>query len=335
VFARCAGRSVRRIVATSGTMLNLIAIAAHQRGVPPPPQLNNFAVAAEEIAKVRRLLVKANREERLRIEGLDNKRVDLIVAGACLADYVLREVQAKEMVACTWALREGVVLDFIARHLKGIEETERFTEPRHRSVARFARHLGEIGTHGAHVAQLALQLFDQLQSDLSLPAEAREWLEFASLLHDIGHHIGHKDHQRHAYYLITNGELLGFRPEELEIIGQIARYHCKAPPKDSDPGYAALPKGTRRTVRALSALLRIADGLDRSHYGVVREVTATRRGNRLVLSLRTEGDDPELEIWEARRRAGLLENVLDVEVDFRSMVVDQDVYADRIASVSR
>lgn len=335
VFLQCAKRSIRRVVGTSGTMLNLISIAAQRRGDPPIPHLNNFAVSADEIDKVRRLLTKISRAERLRVEGLDNKRVDLIVAGACLADYVLRQLRAKELVACTWALREGVVLDFIKRHHKGIEEAERFTEPRRRSVARFARHLGEIGTHGPQVAQLALQLFDQLQSDLSLSAEAREWLEFAALLHDIGHHIGHKDHQRHSYYLITNGELLGFRPDELEIIGQIARYHRKAAPKDADPGYAALPKSARRTVRALSALLRIADGLDRSHYGVVREVTVTRRGNRLILILKTDGDDPELEIWEARRRAALLEHVLGVEIDFQSTVFDQDSYAHRTASASR
>ncbi len=335
VFAACAGRSIRSVIATSGTMLNLISIAARQRGEPPVAHLNNFAVSAEEVARVRRQLVKSSREERLRIDGLDNKRVDLIVAGACLAEYVLRQLRAKELVACTWALREGVVLDFISRHLKGIEETERFTEPRRRSVARFARHLGEIGTHGPQVAQLALQLFDQLQDDLSLPSEAREWLEFASLLHDIGHHIGHKDHQRHSYYLITNGELLGFRPDELEVIGQIARYHRKAPPKDSDESYAALPKTVRRIVRALSALLRIADGLDRSHYGVVRGVTATRRGNRMTLNLKTDGDNPELEIWEARRRVALLENILEINIDFQWTAGTHDTYAHRAASVSR
>ena len=335
VFERLADRPIRRVVGTSGTLLNLISIAASQRDDAVNDHLNNLSVSAGEISRVRRLLTKASREERLRIKALDNKRVDLIVVGACLADYALRQLRAKEMVACTWALREGVVLDFISRHLPGIEETERFADPRRRSVARFARHIGEIGTHGQQVAQLALQLFDQLQGDLSLPAEARDWLEFAALLHDIGHHIGHKDHQRHAYYLITNGELLGFRPEELEIIGQIARYHRKATPKDSDPGYAALPKSARRAVRALSALLRVADGLDRSHYSVVREVRVTRRGKRMVLHLKTERDDPELEIWEARRRAGLLEDMLGVDIDFHVTIGSQAEYAHRTASISR
>jgi exopolyphosphatase/guanosine-5'-triphosphate,3'-diphosphate pyrophosphatase len=316
-----AKRDVHRVIGTSGTMLNLISIAGNLRGDPPDGHLNNFAVTAEEITRVRRLLTKADRGERLKVKGLDSKRVDTIVAGACLADYVMQEVGAKEMVACTWALREGVMLDFIARHRKGIEEIERFADPRRRSINRFARHLGaaegDAGEHGRHVARLALRLFDQLQDDLRLNADAREWLEFAAMLHDIGHHIDHKNHQRHSYYLITNGELLGFRREEVEIIGQAARYHRKATPKDSDEEYRALSSSDRQTVRALSALLRIADGLDRSHYGVVHDVTVARRSERVVLQLVTAGEDAELEVWEARRRAELLEKLLGQHIEFR------------------
>jgi exopolyphosphatase/guanosine-5'-triphosphate,3'-diphosphate pyrophosphatase len=333
ILLRSPRRSVRRVIGTSGTMLNLIAMAGHQRGEPPNGHLNNFTVSAEEIARLRRLLCKSDRTERMRMDGLDGKRVDLIVPGACLADYILRRLGAREMVACTWALREGVLLDFIARHRKGIEESARFADPRHRSVARFARHLGDFGEHPKQVARLALQLYDQLEDDLGLPPEAREWLEFAALLHDVGHHIGHKDHQRHSYYLITNGELLGFRRDELEIIGQTARYHRKAAPKDADEDFRALPRGTRRVVRALSAVLRIADGLDRTHYGVVRDITVVRRSDRLILQLQTAGDDTALEIWEARRRAGLLGEILGLDVDFQVQEEDRD--AERTAPSPR
>lgn len=334
ILARLRRRGVRRVIGTSGTMLNLVSIAGYQRGDPPNGYLNNFTIAADELTRVRRLLIKADRAERLRIKGLDGKRVDLIVAGACLADFIMRRLAATELVACTWALREGVLLDFLARHRKGIEETQRFADPRRRSVARLARHLGEIGIHGEHVAHLALQLFDQLADVLALPAAAREWLEFAALLHDVGHHIAHKDHQRHSYYLITHGDLLGFRRDEVEIIGRIAGYHRKAVPKESDEPFATLSKPERRTVRAASALLRIADGLDRSHYGVVRDVDVTRRAHRLTLELHTDGEDAELETWEARRRVGLLHELLKCAIDFRIVPRSENRHADRAASVS-
>lgn len=318
VLAAMAGRNVRRVVGTSGTMLNLIAMAGHLRGEPPGVHLNHFTVGAGDITHLRRLLADSDREHRAQLKGLDAKRVDLIVAGVHLADYVLRELGAREVVACTWALREGVLLDFIARHRKGIEEVERFSDPRRRSVARLARHLGEIGNHGPQVARLAVRLFDQLAAGLRLLPEARDWLEYAALLHDVGHHISHHNHQAHSYYLITNGDLLGFRRDEIEIIGQVARYHRKGTPKASDPAHAVLPAPLRRTVRRLVALLRVADGLDRSHYGVVRDIDVSRRGDRLLLRVHTDGEDAVLEINEARERAKLLERFLGLTLDFKT-----------------
>jgi exopolyphosphatase/guanosine-5'-triphosphate,3'-diphosphate pyrophosphatase len=233
-----------------------------------------------------------------------------------LTDFILQRVGAKQLVACTWALREGVLLDFISRHRKHIEENERFQTPRGRSVARLARHLGETGEHGPRIARLALRLFDQLEGDLGVDAESRELLEYAALLHDVGHHIDHANHHRHSYYLITNGELFGFSREELEIMGLVARYHRKAVPKPSDAEFRALPQKARHTVRALSAVLRIADALDRTHYGVVRDITVSRRGSRATLVLDTAGD-AQLELWEAKQRAGLLADVLGLDVEFR------------------
>jgi exopolyphosphatase/guanosine-5'-triphosphate,3'-diphosphate pyrophosphatase len=127
---------------------------------------------------------------------------------------------------------------------------------------------------------------------------------------------------------------LGFRRAEVEIIGQIAGYHRKAVPKESDEPFAALSKPERRIVRAASALLRIADGLDRSHYGVVRDVDVTRRGHRLILELHTNGDDAELETWEAGRRAGLLQELLECVIDLRIVPRSENRHADRAASVS-
>lgn len=308
---------VKRVVGCSGTMLNLISIAGHLRGDPPNGHLNNFAVSTAEIERAARLITRSDRAARLQIRGLDAKRVDLITAGACLVVHILRRIRAKQLVACTYALREGVLLDFMARHKKGIEETERFATPRRRSVARLARHLGETSEHGTRVARLALLLFDHLQGELELNEPAREWLEFAALLHDVGHHIDHKNHHRHSYYLITNGELLGFRRDELEIIAQTARYHRKSPPKDSDPEQRLLPRSSRETVRKLTALLRVADALDRSHYGVVRDLEFRRQNGTLTVGLRTGGEDAAFEIWEADRRARMLEEALGLNLKFR------------------
>ncbi|MFN7953297.1 MAG: Ppx/GppA phosphatase family protein [bacterium] len=317
VLARFRARGAKRVIGTSGTLNNLVAMAAASGGGEPPEHLEGLAVSPESIRRLRRKLAKGDRARRLAVPGLDPKRVDLVVAGAVLADHVLTRLGARELVACTYALREGVLLDHIARHRRGIEEQEQFPDPRYRSVARLIRHLGEPNRHGQQVAKLSIRLFDQLRDSLGLSGATRDWLELAALMHDIGQHISRKNHHRHSYYLITNGELLGFRRDEIEIIAQIARYHRKQVPKPSDGSYGMLSKRERQIVRALAALLRVADGLDRSHYGVVRDVTVARRDRRVVLELTTGGDDAALEIGEARNRVALLEELLGEVVTFR------------------
>lgn len=307
--------AVHRVIGTSGTMLNLIALAGHRGGVSPEGYLDNFEVAADEITLLRRVLQKADRRTRLQMKGLDAKRVDMILPGAMLADQILRSLRAVRMVGCTWSLREGVLLDFIARHPRRIAEAENFEDPRRRSVARLLRRFGDHQAHGEHTAELAKQLFARVYERLELPPESCEMLVYASLLHDIGHHIAHADHQHHSYYLIANCELLGFRREEIEIIALTARYHRKGPPKDLDPGFAGLGKVERRIVRGLCAILRVADALDRSHYGVVRSLDLLGRGNELRLVLQTLGDDAALEVWEARRRLPLLEQLLEAQIE--------------------
>jgi exopolyphosphatase/guanosine-5'-triphosphate,3'-diphosphate pyrophosphatase len=316
-LATAARRKVRRVVTTSGTLQTLVSMAAHRLGVHPGTQIHGLEVPASEVRELARDLAQSDRETRLAMRGVDPKRVDLLVAGALLADLVLRRIKAKRVQACTWALREGLLSDYISRHARGIEESARITDVRRRSVVRLARHFGAPPAHSERVARLALRLFDQLRARLRLKAESREWLEYAALLHDVGHLIGHEDHHRHSYYLIVNSELFGFRREEIETIGQIAlHHHRKGTPKPGESGSEPLPAETWRQIRALAAILRLAEGLERSHYGAVREAKVVARGRRVTIELQTQRD-AALELWEARRRTELLAKLLDADVVLR------------------
>ena len=330
-----AATGVDTLVGTSGTMLNLLSMTGHQIGQPPGNHLNQFSVTSEQFSRNCRRIAKSNRIERSRMAGLDSKRVDLIVPGAYLADFVASRLGVSQVTGCTWALREGVLLDFIHRHRKGIEESERLSDPRRRSTVRFMRHLGDDGRHGEHVARLALELFDQIHQsfdDLQLPPKAREWLEYAALMHDIGHRIRHKGHQRHSYYLISNAELLGFTREEIEVIALIARYHRKSMPKATDAGMRELGKDLARTVEMMSAIIRVADALDRTHYGVVHHLRVTVGRAAIKINLTTGANDAELEVWEAERRSRLLEELLGRKISFE---IQKKKHAEKSASLSR
>ncbi len=306
-----------RVIGTSGTILSLGAVAVTAARGTPPGDLRNLRVTAKQIRRLRKDLVSLDLEERLAVPGLDPRRADLVVAGAVLLDTILRELGAEELTLCTLALREGLVLDYIRRHRREITQAERIPDIRRRSTIELAERCNYFAEHAQQVARLSLALFDQTRGVHGLTDREREWLEYASLMHDLGVHISYEAHHRHSYYLIKNGALRGFDPEEIEVIALVARYHRRGTPKKSHEAYATLSPPLRRTVRLLASILRLAESLDRSHAQVISALEIRDDGKETVLQLRAAAD-AELELWAAHRHREPFEELVGKPVRFEA-----------------
>ena len=309
-----AGRGFERLIGTSGTILSLGTMAVAESG-DVPEDIRNRRVPAKALRRLRKRLVEADITERLRIPGMDPRRADLSVAGAVLFDTIVRRLGADEFTLCDLALREGLVLDYIRRNSARIRKVERYPDVRRRSIVELGERCGYWAEHAQQVARLALNIFDQTRSVHGLAETEREWLEYGALMHDIGVHISYERHHRHSYYLIKNGDLRGFSPLEIEVMALIARYHRQATPKKGHEGYGDLRGSLRRSVRALSAMVRLAEGLDRSHAQALSGLDLYPRGEDYLVRLRTTGD-AELELWAAHRHVAPLEEVLGKPLRF-------------------
>jgi exopolyphosphatase / guanosine-5'-triphosphate,3'-diphosphate pyrophosphatase len=303
-----AAAGFERVIGTSGTILSLGTVASAADGHASSGSLRNRRVPAKSIRRVRKEVVALDLEKRLRIPGLEPRRADLVVAGAILLDELLRRLGTDEITLCDLSLREGLVLDYISRHRKEIAQADRYPDVRRRSVIELAERCNYWPDHSQHVARLAVGLFDQTRAIHGLTDREREWLEFAAILHDIGVHISYEGHHKHSYYLVKNGDLRGFEPEEIETIALVARYHRQGTPKRRHDGFKELPRRTRRAIRTLAAILRLAESLDRSHAQSITAVEVHDRGDDDLLQLRTSGD-AELELWAAARHAAPFERM--------------------------
>jgi exopolyphosphatase/guanosine-5'-triphosphate,3'-diphosphate pyrophosphatase len=156
-------------------------------------------------------------------------------------------------------------------------------------------------------------LFDQLRSVHNLSAVDRELLEYGALLHDIGEHVAIESHHKHTAYLIEHGKLRGFDPDEVAILTSMGRFHRRGEPKMSFGPYAGLDAPTQERVTRLVALLRLADGLDRSHLGTVRHVHVGSRDGAVTIGIEADGD-ADLQLWGVRRKRDLFERVFGSEV---------------------
>ncbi len=213
------------------------------------------------------------------------------------------------------ALRDGVLVDTVGR-MRVDGALHHLGDVSRRSIRQLAERCDDDPAHSAHVARLAVELFDGLAPLHGLDQAAREYLEAGALLANVGLVVAHSKHHLHAYYVIRNSELAGLTDLEIEIIAQIARYHRKSEPKASHPEYAALDARDQALVRALAGILRVAIGLDRSHRERVAAVRVELRGKRVVVLVEPEPDaDISLELYAANERKSLLEDVIARRVE--------------------
>ena len=289
-----------RVIGTSGTILSMGAVAATAARGGPPSELRNLHISAKQIRRLRKDVTGLDLEQRLGIPGLDPRRADLVVAGAVLLDTILRRLGAEELTLCDLALREGLVLDYTRRNRRQIAQIDNIPDVRRRSTLELAERCSYYAEHATQVVRLALALFDQTRAVHALTDREREWLEYASLLHDIGGHISYSGHHKHSYYLIKNGDLRGFHPDEIEVMALVARYHRRGTPRRSHDEYSRLPSSLRRTVKTLASILRVAESLDRSHAQPISGLEVHDRGDDIVISLHASGD-AELEVWATGR----------------------------------
>ena len=301
-------------IGSSGTIEDLGHMIAARRDERVPHTLHHLAFSRSELDELRDDLVASTSAQRRKMPGLDTKRVDLIVAGAELMSIAMELFEVQDLTVSEWALREGMVLDAIGRH----EPEDLSDDPfaiRRASVQSLARRCSWPAAHSRHVATLALQLFDQLRELHGLDDDDRELLEYGALLHDIGEHVAHEGHDRHAAYLVHHGRLRGLTPGAITALTAMVRWHRRGDPKSNDDLVGKLEPEERDRARRLVALLRIADGLDRGRKQNVVDVQA-RVGPELVLLHIRATADPELELWGARRKRELFEKTFERELEF-------------------
>jgi exopolyphosphatase/guanosine-5'-triphosphate,3'-diphosphate pyrophosphatase len=309
----------QRVIGTSGTMENLASMCAFQHGEEGIRHRLLTVMAREEFEEVCKRLTRLPVAERRRLPGLDPGRAAQIASGALLVSYLFEKLEMAQIEVCDRALREGMIIDYMQTHWPKVKLSVQIRDPRRRSVFELGRRCNFDEKHALQVARLALELFDQLKPLHKLGAAERELLEYASLLHDIGWHIGHSGHHKHSLYLIKNGDLEGFSLNELDVIANAARYHRKSMPKKSHPDYVALDEASRDLVWKLAGILRIADALDRGHFGNITALRTILRESSVSILLEATAD-PELELWAGRLKGDMFRATFERETHFTAKV---------------
>ncbi|MEC4991703.1 MAG: Ppx/GppA phosphatase family protein [Oscillatoria sp. PMC 1068.18] len=309
-----------RLVGTSGTIETLAEIHAKEHLGTVPSPLQGYEFSREDLEAIIEKLADLDYSDRADIPGMSEKRAEIIVPGAIILLEAMKMLDLESIIICERALREGIIVDWMLTH--GLIENRLMyqSEVRERSVYKLAHKYQVNLDYSNRVANFALNIFDQTQGTLhDWTNEERELLWSAAILHNSGLYISHSAHHKHSYYLIRNGELLGFTETEIEVIANLARYHRRSKPKKKHDNYKNLPnKKYRHLVEQISAILRLAVALDRRQIGAIKQVNChyqtDKREVRLQLIPADSNDDCSLELWNLDYKKEFFEEEFAVKV---------------------
>jgi exopolyphosphatase / guanosine-5'-triphosphate,3'-diphosphate pyrophosphatase len=182
------------------------------------------------------------------------------------------------------------------------------------AAERFARIHDGDPDHALAVAAICGWLFDSSTDIHGMGSGERRLLVAAGLLHDTGWSTRPDAHHKGSRDLIAGADVLALEEQERTMVACIARYHRKAHPKPSHKLYCDLDGVAKCTVNRLAALLRIADGLDRSHGAHTRGVRVVQRADTLTLVVQQDRPNPT-DIWGAMRKRQLFEEEFGLAVE--------------------
>lgn len=303
------GPTIGSVVGTSGSIRTLGRMATMMRGHPVAPHDHGLVLTRTELKKLLQQMQELKGNRLADLPGMDMRRKRTLPTAAAVLYQLMKSLEIEQLSTSEAALREGLLYDWIEQHRPELALSGSAITPRMRAVLHLMERYGVDDPHAMHVRDLSMSLFDGLAEVHGLDGDARSMLEYAALLHDVGHHIDARDHNRHGEYLIVNSRMPGFTAPEVAILGCLVRYHRGARPKDNHRSFQVLSPAEQRRVEVSSAILRLADALDRSHHQPVQSVRVIVQEDHVIVEPIAR-EEAYLERWAAERRVDSLSQAI-------------------------
>lgn len=166
------------------------------------------------------------------------------------------------------------------------------------------RYLGNK-LHTAFIEKQSLEIFDATKKIHGLSKRERLLLQLSSILNDCGKFISMTATGQCAYDIIMATEILGISHDERKIVANVVKYNTAEMDAYED---VYMSRKMYVTVCKLTAILRLANVLDRSHKQKFEDTVVALRNGRLVITVNT-AEDISLERSLLKEKAGFFESV--------------------------
>ncbi|MCI6859063.1 MAG: HD domain-containing protein [Eubacterium sp.] len=242
----------------------------------------------EQVQYIFRKIRKSSYKDLAIKYGLSIEDARMTLPSLLIYKTFLERSKADTIYICATNLCDGSVVDY-AEEEKKIPMSHDF----YQDIVASAKYIGKRyrynKVHAQYITKLALEIFDKTKTFHGLGKRDRLVLEIASILHDIGKYVNLNDPGKNAYQLIMSTEIMGLSHTEREEVANVVLYNTQELP-DTDELDTAFWRMEYLKIAKLTAILRLANALDRGHKQKFEKSSMTRKGKNLIITLETNQD---------------------------------------------
>ena len=273
-------KEIKNVIAIGDEIKNLKKIV---------PELHAGEVlSCEQIDYIYKKIKMASYKDLAQEYGLTIEEARMMLPSVIIYRLFLKESRADTVYICDTNLCDGSVVDYAQK-----EKNMKMKHDFYQDIIASAKYIGKRyrynKAHAQYVSKLALEIFDRTTRFHGLSKRDRLILEIASILHDIGKYVNINDPGGNGYQLIMSTEIMGLSHREREEVANVIRYNTQDIPDTEDLNSAFWREEYLRISR-LSAILRLANALDRGHKQKYKDISIARKGKELFITVEADRD---------------------------------------------
>ncbi len=230
-------------------------------------------ITLESLEKLLNHLLDAEHIDNVKLDDLDPERAPVFTGGLIILYVTFKCLKINNMRVADGALREGLIHDLLGRiHHEDV---------RSKSINALAERYHVDQAQTQRVRSTAIYCLEQLAISWDLDTdEYKQWLEWASILYEIGFDIAHNGYQKHGAYIIEQSDIAGFSRQEQQLLSLIVLSHRRKFPADR---FQELPSYWTDLAQKLCIIFRLATLLNRSRTDLTEKFRLSVQANTITI----------------------------------------------------
>ena len=225
-----------------------------------------------------------------RMLDMPEEDLPLLYISLLMVQRIMDDMEAENIWAPGVTLCDGIAYEYAEQNkiISSIHDFEKDIIACAQSISK--RYQGSK-KRSETLEKIALTIFDSTKKIHGLSKRERLLLQISTILHDCGKYISMMNLGDCSYSIIMATEIIGLSHQEREIVANVVKYNHKTFDYYEEMNHtASLDRDAYLKIAKLTAILRVANALDRSHKQKFKNVRISVREEQLLITVETNED---------------------------------------------